>query len=99
MWLDHLFNHLVIDKWPQTDIFSGVAAPGEGLAAADPGLRWGGCRSGGGAAAPTSPLARGPMYAKPSSEGRRVGKVVGRTVSVRWSAHYYKNNTKETHVQ
>src|SRR3546814_10645453 len=47
MWLDNLFNHLVIDKWQQTDIFSGVAGPGEGLAAADPGLRWGGCSSGG----------------------------------------------------
>src|SRR3546814_5519563 len=30
MWLDNLFNHLVIDKWQQTDIFSGVAGPGEG---------------------------------------------------------------------
>src|SRR3546814_20366108 len=47
MWLDNLFNHIVIDKWQQTDIFSGVAGPGEGLAAADPGLRWGGCSSGG----------------------------------------------------
>src|SRR3546814_11616309 len=65
MWLDNLFNHLVIDKWQQTDIFSGVAGPGEGLAAADPGLRWGGCSSGGGAAAPTSQLARCPMSGTP----------------------------------
>src|SRR3546814_2643878 len=69
MWLDNLFNHLVIDKWQQTDIFSGVAGPGEGLAAADPGLRWGGCSSGGGAAAPTSQLARCPMYGKPFIAG------------------------------
>src|SRR3546814_20414627 len=41
MWLDNLFNHLVIEKWQQTDIFSGVAGPGEGLAAADPGLQIG----------------------------------------------------------
>src|SRR3546814_17934996 len=65
MWLDNLFKHLVIDKGQQTDIFSGVAGPGEGLAAADPGLRWGGCSSGGGAAAPTSQLARCPMYGTP----------------------------------
>src|SRR3546814_2494871 len=69
MWLDNLFNHLVIDKWQQTDIFSGVAGPGEGLAAADPGLRWGGCSSGGARLHPLPNLRGVPCTASPSSPG------------------------------